>query len=229
MTHLTVLENYLDALLKVENYVEKLGILVSARGEVKRLGLSLEPSAELYESVYKKDLDALFIHRPWGLDESKMPADMGVLSYHLAFDENLTLGYNLYLAEAISMVNTGVLGYKEARPIGMIGDLAALSHVQALALISDTFGGFEKSAPGKGPIHRVAVVGAMTKKLVFEAAARGAHLYVTGQWRAHAERAVKETGIGFVTVGHERSERWGLNLLGQLLEENFPDLKTFVL
>ena len=69
---------------------------------------------------------------------------------------------------------------------------------------------------------------AMTKKLVFEAAARGADLYITGQWRAHAEEAVRETGIGVITVGHERSEMWGLKLLARLLEEEFVGLKTFV-
>ena len=63
----------------------------------------------------------------------------------------------------------------------------------------------------------MAVVGAMTDALVREAHARGIGAYVTGQWRQPAARAVRETGLGIVVLGHRRSELWGLRALAGLL------------
>ncbi|NNC29439.1 hypothetical protein HKM21_09160 [Longimicrobium terrae] len=79
--------------------------------------------------------------------------------------------------------------------------------------------------PVGGPtIHRIAVVGAMTDALVRAAAEKGAGLYITGQLRAPARRAIDETGIVAVAIGHERSEEHGLALLAALLAVRFPGL-----
>ena len=64
---------------------------------------------------------------------------------------------------------------------------------------------------------KIAVVGAMTDKLVRDAHAAGVDVYVTGQQRQPAARAVEETGLGVVELGHGRSEIWGLRTLADLL------------
>ena len=48
-------------------------------------------------------LDALFLHRPFKLEVSTLPDDMGVLASHLPFEERLALGYNPRLADALGM------------------------------------------------------------------------------------------------------------------------------
>ena len=63
----------------------------------------------------------------------------------------------------------------------------------------------------------------MNDRLVRAAHAAGAGVYVTGQWREPARKAVLETGLGVVCVGHRRSEEWGLRTLARLLGEN-PEL-----
>jgi len=220
---------FLDHLMKGKHCNENQGIYVPGKDAIRCLSLSLEPNSSLYKGVRERGIDALFLHRPWQLKRDKLPQDVGVLSYHLAFDEQLTLGYNLYLAETLSLRAPSELGYKDERPIGMIGAVDTQDFTRVSDLIVRVFGGFEQSLATTKPIDCVAVVGAMTKKLVFEASARGANLYITGQWRDHAERAVRETGIGVITVGHERSEQWGLELLAQLLEKEFPGLETQLL
>jgi putative NIF3 family GTP cyclohydrolase 1 type 2 len=75
-----------------------------------------------------------------------------------------------------------------------------------------------------GLIDRIAVVGAMTDALVRAAAEKGAGLYITGQLRAPARRAIDETGILAVAIGHQRSEEHGLTLLAALLARRFPGL-----
>lgn len=199
-------------------------LLVPSAREVRRVGLALEPRAGIAERV-----DALFLHRPWGVEALGMAADVGVLACHLPFDERLTLGYNPELADALGVAEIEVLGTKQGRPLGMIGGFTG-GAAELVARIEAEFGGVEAVEEGSGAAPgRVAVMGAMTDALVREAAERGAGAYVTGQMRVPARRAVAETGMAVVAVGHRRSEVWGLGLLARLLRAEWPELGAVVL
>ena len=196
---------------------------------IERLGLSLDPWAKIGVWVERERLDALFIHRPWRLDLSLLPADIGVLAYHLAFDLTLTIGFNQPLASALRMHNTAPFAFKAAIPYGMLGEISPTDQNQVIANLSEIF----QHAPRvvgmcHEPIHRIAVVDAMTDSLIREAAAQGIQLYLTGQWRASAKRAVQETGIVVVEIGHATGEIWGLNALADLLQEHWPSLTVVV-
>ncbi|HEX8212775.1 MAG TPA: Nif3-like dinuclear metal center hexameric protein [Longimicrobium sp.] len=204
-------------------------VFAASTGEVRRLGLALEPSAAVMEQVRGEGLDALFLHRPWGVEVERLPADVGVLASHLPFDERLTVGYNPDLAEALGLSRIEALGAKEGRPLGMIGDFAG--GLEALVTrIAAELGEPEHIERGSGSrTERVAVVGAMTDALVREAVARGAGAYVTGQMRAPARATIIETGIAVVAVGHRHAEVWGLHLLARLLRAEWPGVTIVVL
>lgn len=68
------------------------------------------------------------------------------------------------------------------------------------------------------------MVGAMRPALVYEAAERGAQVYLTGQYRKGAAKAAAETGVSVFEIGHERSEVWGLKTLATTLRKRFADL-----
>jgi putative NIF3 family GTP cyclohydrolase 1 type 2 len=94
-----------------------------------------------------------------------------------------------------------------------------------LKQISHQFHGYDRAEAGRQTmINRVAVVGAMTDKLIQEAADRGAQLYVTGQYRKPAQEAVNQTGLAVVAVGHRRSEEWGMHALANRLQSQWPIL-----
>ncbi len=211
--------------------------LPSAR-PVQRLGLALEPWETFGEWVAAERLDAVFLHRPWSLTDPQrralQTAGTGVLAYHLAFDERLTTGFNPALAAACGWGEPEILGHKAGRPLGMICTLPAPPAFDAVAAqLRTEFDGLEQVTPRAAdgaPITRVAVVGAMTDVLVREAHARGAGVYVTGQWRQPARAAVRDTGLGIVALGHRRSELWGLRALARVLRAH-PDganLETLV-
>ena len=188
---------------------------------IRKIGVALEPPQTLPSWIQNRRLDAVFLHRPWGLASD---LDVPVIAYHLAFDEHLTLGYNLRLATLLGLEQVEILGYKEGRPIGMIADFES-SLEQASEQFKTIFGGLESQhIRAEVKPERIAVVGAMNKKLVREAHERGATLYLTGQYREHAEEAVQETDMNIIAVGHQRSERWGLRALAGLLRERFAGL-----
>lgn len=208
--------------------------LPSTRAEVRRPGLALEPDAGLLPWVACAGIDALFLHRPWGLSDAQRHAlaasDIGVLAYHLAFDERLTTGFNPALALACGWGAPEPLGQKEGRPLGMACALPEPARFGAVAEgLRTIFGGLDEVVPPAAgpdaPVARAAVVGAMNDALVREAHARGVMLYATGQWRQPARAAVRETGLGVVVIGHRRSEQWGLRTLCDLLRADGHDAR----
>ena len=229
MPYLHEVASFLDACLGVQDYPEERnGVLADTAKPLRRIGLALEPDASLRHWVQRFGLDALILHRAWRLDLGLLPPGIGLLAYHLPFDEHLTLGWNPLLAGVLGLTDLEVLGTKQGRPIGMIGRVEDADFVVLRGRIERELGGVEEVVlPRKETVARIAVMGAMTEALVREAAARGAAVYVTGQLRVPARQAVEETGIGVIATGHRRSEEWGLRMLADVLRSRWPDLEVF--
>lgn len=205
------------------------GVYILSTRPIKRLGLALEPWTELRQWVNAEKLDAVFLHRPWQLQPEQLAADIGVLAYHLAFDENLTLGFNSRLATVLGMSRLEVLGKKQGRSLGMISNIPTQDFASYCTCVAEIFGGYDKAiADHSRQISRIAVVGAMNDALVREAADRGADVYITGQLRQPAQAAVEETGINVVAVGHRRSEEWGLRALAGVLRDRWSRLEVIL-
>lgn len=223
---LEALSEFLDQLFTVQHFGEDQGgVYRTSNHPIQRLGLALEPWSQLAEWASAEHLDALFLHRPWQLQQLRQ--DIGVVAYHLAFDECLTLGFNSRLATVLGMSSVEVLGHKARRPMGMFGKVFTPSFRHYASLVAEVFGGLDCAEAGtSSQVSQVAVVGAMSDALVREAAARGADVYVTGQFRQPAAQAVRETGIGMIIVGHRRSEEWGLRALAGVLRERWSELKV---
>lgn len=177
MLRLDELAQFLDQYFAVQCFGDDQGgVYRQSTRPIQRLGLALEPWNELSHWVGKNHLDALFLHRPWTL-EAQLEPDVGVVAYHLAFDERLTLGFNPRLAIALGLSGLEVLGEKAGRPIGMIGEILPQSFASYCHWLDQVFGGCDAAELGGcQQVGRVAVVGAMSDALVREAAARGQRL-----------------------------------------------------
>jgi putative NIF3 family GTP cyclohydrolase 1 type 2 len=230
MIELHTLAKFLDRTLNAEQFTDDFnGIYQPSTRPIQRIGLILEPLPELSDWIVSHQIDALFCHRPWNLQVAQLPTEMGVLAYHLSFDEALTIGYNPFLAKDLGMKKLLVLGKKLERPIGMIGEVVHQPLKDCIFQIEAMFGGMEVVISGLEQISRIAVVGAMSAELIQMAADCGAELYITGQLRRSAESALRATKISVIAVGHQRSEAWGLRMLARLLQQQFPSLEVVLL
>ncbi|HYO70074.1 MAG TPA: Nif3-like dinuclear metal center hexameric protein [Archangium sp.] len=221
---------HIDQLLGASAETGERTRLVVAREEpVCRLGLALEPWEGLAEWGSTERLDAIFLHRHWRLDTAALPPGLGVVANHAPFDEQLGLGFNRHLAQVLGLGALEPLGERAGQPLGMVGSLAPLSPRELVPWLEQHFGAVEEVVPGGAErVERIAVVRAMNDALVREAAALGATAYVTGQLRVPARRALADTGMCAIAIGHARSERWGLGLLERLLRERWPALHIIV-
>lgn len=229
--YLEIIAEFLNDLFSVERFPssERGGIYLASSCPIKRIGLALEPGNKFPAWVTAECLDAVFLHRPWKLKLEPILSKIGIIYYHLPFDEYLTIGFNIRLAQVLNISNLEILGEKENRAIGMLGEISSQTFANLCGHISQMFGGYEKVIqPINSEIIRIAVVGAMTDSLVREAAARGADVYITGQLRKPAAEALQETKIGAIAVGHYRSEVWGLRVLARILQERWPSLEVVI-
>lgn len=223
---------FLDRLFAVECFPasERGGVYLPSLRPVRRLGLALEPNIQLQQWISTQGLDALFLHRPWKLEAGQISPYIGVISYHLPFDECLTMGFNLRLAQVLNMSCLEVLGEKDNRAIGMLGEIPTQSFTGLCSCVTQVFGGQEQiHLAGHTDVKRIAVVGAMTDLLVREAAVRGTDVYITGQFRQPANDAMQNSKMGAIAIGHRRSEIWGLRTLAGLLRERWFSLEVITL
>ena len=230
MTHLHELAAFLDEFFQVSRFPnETNGMWHDTARSIQRIGLALEPGANLSSWAEAERLDAVFLHRAAHLEAATLPAEVGVLTYHLPFDERLMLGWNLRLADILGLSGPEVIGWKRGRPLGMIGSVPSRTVADFYRLVFAVFGGREEARTcEQNEVTRVAVVGAMTEALVHEASERGADVYITGQLRQPGRVAMLDTGIGVIAVGHKRSEEWGLRALGHVLRERWADLEVIL-
>ncbi len=224
--YLDDIAQFLSNFFRVNRFTnDQNGVYIPSEKAIARFGLCLEPWSELTAWTQQERLDGLFLHRPWQMPK----VDIGVVAYHLAFDEALTIGFNPRLATVLEMSSLEILGEKEGRAIGMLGDVESDSFAKYGDRLNQIFNGCDRLIPGAtDDISRVAVVGAMTEVLVREAKDRGANIYITGQLRQPGKLALAETGLSCVAVGHRRSEEWGLRSLAGLLGDRFAQLEVIL-
>ncbi len=227
---LAAIADYLDSYLGSADIPnDQNGIYRPSQRLVKRIGLAIEPWTGIETWVQQNHLDALCLHRPWKLNMQVLPEEIGILAYHLAFDLKLTFGFNRRLADVLQMTKLTPFASKDGLPLGMIGDISSMPLHIFVEYLGETFGVFPTiERYYRETVSRVALVGAMTDTLIREAAEQGVDLYITGQFRQHARRAVSENGMTVAVVGHTVGELWGIGTLASLLRERYASLDVVV-
>ena len=201
------------------------GVWIASDRPVRRLGLRLDAGHAPFD--WAQGLDAVLIHRPFGLWPARLPGGLGVVAVHRALDDHASVGHTPPLAAALSLTPDDEPLMRGGKTVGLVGRLDPVPLADAVGRVERELGGVEDGL-GDGPetVEAVALVGAMTDELVRAAAGRGAGLYVTGQLRQPARAAVMETGLRVLAVGQDRAEAWGLRWLASLVQERWPEVEV---
>ncbi len=221
---------YLDAYLESKRFADdQNGVYRHSGRPIKRLGIAIEPWRDIHNWAHREHLDALFLHRPWQLDLNSLPAEIGVMAYHLSFDFNLTFGFNPRLAAVMHMRDLTPFAFKERMPYGMRGDIAPVSLTALGNVFADIFAVPPTiEAHNTRIINRLAVVGAMSDQLVREAAEQDVDLYITGELRQPARAAIEQTGMNVAIIGHAAGEQWGARALAGIMRERWSQLDVLL-
>ncbi|KAJ3039835.1 hypothetical protein HDV00_011744 [Rhizophlyctis rosea] len=221
-----------------------------ATARIDRIILSITPTPTVYTSLNDPSPlpPLLFLHRPFTLDRKRVRRGASVLASHVGFDEVLTTGWNVALADRLG-VDVGkaacLAGYKgdPARRIGLVG--AVRGHAQELCdKIREDFSGCEgvfgiDLTNSDRPIRVLAIMNAFhpeeVERVLTAAVEKGwiasqddgsDVLYLTGAVREPGLAAAMEKRMAVVCVGHRPCEEWGIKYLASRLREEFNVLKV---
>ncbi|TKA34371.1 hypothetical protein B0A50_00353 [Salinomyces thailandicus] len=216
---------------------------------VTRLVFSITPTSGFYAELESSPGPAVgFLHRPFTLNRYSVPRGTTVLACHKSFDEVLTVGYNVALANRLGMnvqASVCLQGYKgdPARRIGIIGNFLQPHQAakQIMKVIRSEFGtlegefGMDSDSPisalaimnafHPGEVNRV-IEDAVAANIVASPAESSKILYLTGAVREEGLKAARENGMTVVCVGHKTCEEWGVRFLAAEARASFPGLQV---
>lgn len=151
---------------------------------------------------------------------------MSLAAYHLPLDAHPEIGNNAELARLLGLeVVAFDFGDLPETPV-KVGLTARaeppIARRDFAARAERVVGGPVQLIPG-GPelIRTAAIVSGGGAGELYEAAARGLDLYLTGEGREWAPAVAREAGINFLVVGHHASEVFGVQALGRVIETRF--------
>jgi putative NIF3 family GTP cyclohydrolase 1 type 2 len=196
------------------------------------------------ESLLPRPLRTVcFLHRPFTLDRRRVRRGTLVLASHTAFDEILTVGWNVALAERLGMdisKSVCVQGYKgdPERKIGIIGRVSVTRSIlesrirREFGTVDGIYEGTSEeirvvavmNAFNTGEVHRVLEVAQERGWVQADEHAGRGILYLTGQPRESGLLAAKEVDMSVVCVGHRAAEEWGIKYMAAQLNVTFPGL-----
>lgn len=154
--------------------------------------------------------------------------NMTLLAYHLALDAHPKIGNNILLARALGL---GKLTPWEG--IGWSGELREspeFNHEFYLratkkldAVDSEPLAFFSKN-----PIKRVAVIAGGAAHYILQAKKDGFDTFVTGEPSEPSYHLAMDLDINFLALGHDATERAGVQKLGQQISKRFRIPHEFI-
>jgi len=234
---------WLDKTLNAQAFTDYCpnGLQVQGRESVSHIIAGVTASEALIDAAIEEKADTLLVHHGWfwkgedprivGIRRSRLAKllahDMNLIAYHLPLDAHPTLGNNARLAT--------VLGLDLSHTAGRDG-LICLGHSQSIrnvgqlsAQIADKLSRTPLViGDSKKKIARIAWCTGGAQSMFQQAIDAGADVFITGEISEPTVHLARESGVAFISAGHHATERYGVQALGQALQERFPVTVKFV-
>ena len=238
MAQLKDLLNYLNNILEVERFRDYCpnGLQVEGRAEIKTIVSGVTASQALIDEAIKQKADILLVHHGYfwkGEDEriiglkyqrirALIESGINLLAYHLPLDAHPLYGNNAKLAEILELEIAGRFP-ADNNAVGMYGTLKTpMSAGDFSQKINHSLG---RDALHIGAateqIHTIAWCSGAAQNYIVQAAELGVDAYLTGEVSEHTVHTAREYGLHFYAAGHHATERYGVQALGEHLEQHF--------
>lgn len=210
------------------------GLQVEGREKIRRVVTGVTACQALIDAAIVEEADAILVHHGYfwkgedqrvrGMKKQRLQTllrhDINLFAYHLPLDAHPTLGNNVQLARRLGLVVEGGMDDK-AHPLGNVGRLESpmsgadfASHVEAVL--------------GRAPLHvgdpgdEIETLGWCTgaaQGFITRAQQLGVDAYLSGEISEPTTHFARETGIHYYAAGHHATERYGVQALGEWLNE----------
>ncbi len=237
----------LDKVLKPEAFDDYChnGLQVQGKGDIKHIVTAVSSSQILIDEAVRLQADAILVHHGLFWSDDKMCLtgmlgrrvkalilnDINLLAYHLPLDAHPEYGNNAQLAKLLGFKIKGTFADIGSVEYAFYGELEkpmpALDLAQKIAkvfgrepLLIDT--------REDSKIKTVAWCSGGAQNLIDEAAKLKVDAYISGEISEHTVHKARELGINYFAAGHHASERYGVQAVGNYLQDKFKIKHTYV-
>ena len=155
--------------------------------------------------------------------------DIALLAYHLPLDAHAVYGNNVQLAKQLDFIVDGTLNTVDPA-------LVFYGHLTKPMSGVELANHIEKSLQ-RQPLHidnpnrkinRIVWCSGGAQDYIDAAINAGADAYLTGEVSERTVHAARESGIHFFAAGHHATERYGVQAVGQWLQQQFNIQHHFI-
>lgn len=228
--------SYLDKLLNAERFNDygPNGLQVEGCDEIKTLITGVTACQALLDEAVKRQADCVLVHHGYfwkgedariiGMKQRRLKTllnhNINLIAYHLPLDAHPSLGNNKQLAERLGIEATGPVDesgliWQGRLPKPLSADEFSRQVTSALNRSPLLIPG------GDHPIETIAWCTGGAPDYITQAADLNFDAYLTGEVAERTTHSARELGIHFYAAGHHATERYGIEALGQHLQQEF--------
>jgi len=247
MVELAQLVSYCDSLMQPKLFKDYCpnGLQIEGGKTVARIVGGVTASRALVDAAIEKQADVLLVHHGYFWRGEPEPIvgikghrirelikhDISLLAYHLPLDAHAVYGNNARLAELLGLIVEGGFGSRQGDvQIGLHGQLAT-------PMTGNEFANHLAQSLRREPLHikghdrkitRIAWCSGAAQSYFEQAIDLGVDAFFTGEVSEQTYHLAKEYQVDFFSAGHNATERYGVQALGEHLSEQFDLYFEFV-
>ena len=243
---LAELQSALNELLKPREFRDYCpnGLQVEGRESVRSLVTGVTASQALIDSAIEKGADAILVHHGYfwkgedpvvtGIRKKRLKTlldkDVNLFAYHLPLDAHPQFGNNAQLGLKLGFRAEADLDPLHKSRVGVCGSLEDPCTSETLVQrITDQLQRPPLHIPGrKEIIERIGWCTGSAQSYIELAYEAGVDAYLTGEVSEQTVHFARETGMHFFAAGHHATERYGVQAVGQYLENEFGIKHEFI-
>jgi dinuclear metal center YbgI/SA1388 family protein len=237
------MQRYLDTLLDVTRFKDYCpnGLQVEGRAAIRRVVCGVTASQALLDVAVERGADAVLVHHGyfWRGEDGRITGmrrkrlgtllanDVSLFAYHLPLDAHPDFGNNARLGSLMGWLPDGRFGDQELGWSGCLPEpmpLMRLAQGLAARLGRDPL----LLGDSQRVVRRVGWCTGGAQGYFEQAIAAGVDCFVSGEASEPTTHLARESGVGYLAVGHHASERYGVQALGVHLAEVFGIEVEFV-
>jgi dinuclear metal center YbgI/SA1388 family protein len=220
------------------------GLQIEGRSDIKRLCTAVSINQAVITAAKAWQADAILVHHGFfwrgepavitGIRRQRIGAllndNISLFAYHLPLDVHLELGNNACIAARLKVEDVTQHDVDKLRKGLWAGQLPQVISPQTF---SKTLQGVFKQSPmhiaaQTRTIQRIAWCSGAAQDFIEMAHQLGADAYISGEISERTYDLARELNIHYYACGHHATERYGVQALGQHLEQVFGIEHTFI-
>jgi dinuclear metal center YbgI/SA1388 family protein len=240
------LANKLDQLLEIHQFKDYCpnGLQIEGREQVKKVITGVTANQALIDAAIAQQADAILVHHGFfwkgekqeivGMKYNRIKAlienGINLYAYHLPLDVHPEFGNNTQLAKLLAITDRRPLEPWDKRSVGRVGKFEqAISPDVLCKRINSVLNRQPLHIDGgKDEIKTIAWCTGGGQDYITIAAEQGIDAFISGEISERTTHIAREMGIHYYAAGHHATERYGVQALGQWLNDELELDVTFI-